>query len=570
MAPAPLAAAVPEAPVAAPAPAPPAPPSPPAVDVEALLAGMTLEQKVGQLMMVGFGGLEVDAQIAALVKGREVGGVCLFKRNISTAAQVAQLNDQVRALLDGRVPPFIAVDQEGGNVVRVSDGNLVLPGNMVLGATRSAELTFEAGRAQALDLKRLGFNMNLAPVLDVNVNPFNPVIGLRAFGDDVGLVSELGAAFVRGQQSAGLVTVAKHFPGHGTVDADSHLALPVVRAPAKAIREQFEPFTAAMREGLDGLMTAHVAAPALSGDETPATLSTRVLTGVLREELGFKGLVLTDELEMDAIAHRYGVGRAAVMAVNAGADMVLVPWRVEKKTEVWESLLEAARSGELPMSRVNQAVRRVLRTKERRGVFEAPPPREERLLGLGGERALAGTIAAAGVTLLKFDERRFPPEKAARVLVVSMESSLAEAVARRAPKTTSFLVSPLASEPVRQAAMREVARLAASADVVVVGVLNQRQVELVDTAAQAGKPVVAVVFGSPYLAAQLARATTVMAAYSYRESMTEAAVAALFGERPTPGRLPVKAGRFPFGSGLDPVGARATAAQRVAATAGAP
>jgi hypothetical protein len=151
-----------------------------------------------------------------------------------------------------------------------------------------------------------------------------------------------------------------------------------------------------------------------------------------------------------------------------------------------------------------------------------------------------------------------------------MEGSLAEAVAKRAPKTTSLLVSPLASDAVRQAAMREVARLSASADVVVVGVLNQRQVELVDTAAAAGKPVVAVVFGAPYLAAQLQRATTVLAAYSYRESMAEAAVAALFGEHATPGRLPVTVGRFPFGSGLDPMGARAAMVQKVAASAGAP
>ncbi|HEY1088179.1 MAG TPA: glycoside hydrolase family 3 N-terminal domain-containing protein, partial [Archangium sp.] len=185
--------------VVAPAPLLPAPPervtpAPPGVD--ALLARMTVEEKVGQLMMVGFAGKAVDESITQLVRGYRVGGVCVFGRNIQSAAQIGKLNDEVRALLADAVPPFIAVDQEGGNVVRISDGNLVLPGNMVLGAARSPALAYEAGLAQGEDLRRLGFNMNLAPVLDVNSNPLNPVIGIRAFGDDVGLVSELGAEFV--------------------------------------------------------------------------------------------------------------------------------------------------------------------------------------------------------------------------------------------------------------------------------------------------------------------------------------------------------------------------------------
>ena len=172
-----------------------------AIDPDALLARMSLEEKVGQLMMVGFAGKTVDESITRLVRGHHVGGVCVFNRNVASAAQVAKLNDDVRALLADSIPPFIAVDQEGGNVVRVSDGNLVLPGNMVLGAARDPELAYQAGLAQGEDLKRLGFNMNLAPVLDVNSNPHNPIIGLRAFGDDVELVSLLGASFVRGQQA---------------------------------------------------------------------------------------------------------------------------------------------------------------------------------------------------------------------------------------------------------------------------------------------------------------------------------------------------------------------------------
>ena len=201
--------------------------------VETLLSGLSLESRVGQLMMVGFSGTEVDEDVEELVRGRQVGGVCLFKHNIRDAEQVARLNDGLRRLLVDHIPPFLALDQEGGNVVRVQDQVVVLPSNMALGATRSAELAYAAGRAQAEDLRRLGFNMNLAPVLDVNLNPRNPVIGVRSYGDSVPLVSELGRAFVRGQQDAGLVTVAKHFPGHGATDADSHTALPVMRRDAR-------------------------------------------------------------------------------------------------------------------------------------------------------------------------------------------------------------------------------------------------------------------------------------------------------------------------------------------------
>lgn len=560
VAPAPgVAAAASPAPPAAATPGPRAPLAP-VVDVEALLARMTLEEKVGQLMMVGFAGKTVDQDITELVRGRRVGGVCVFGRNVSSAAQIARLNDDVRALLADGVPPFIAVDQEGGNVVRIADGNLVLPGNMVLGAARSPELAYEAGLAQGEDLRRLGFNMNLAPVLDVNSNPANPVIGIRAFSDDVALVSALGEAFVRGQQDARLVTVAKHFPGHGDVDADSHRALPVVRAPLPVVRQQLEPFAAAMRAGLDGLMTAHIATPALTGDETPATLSARVLGSVLRDELRFDGLVLTDELEMDAIAAHWGVGRAAVLAVNAGADMVLIPWRVEKKTEVFEALLAAARDGSLPAARLDQALRRILSAKVRRGVFEPLPPLDERLAALGQRRELAARIAEAGVTLLESSPRLFPLPEGRRVAVISAEASLVQALERRRPLSASLVVPAWPAAERREALKRQARDLAAKADVVVVGAVNSRQLELASIAALSGKPVVLVVLGAPYLAAQAHHARVVLATYSYREASTDAAAAALLGEKGTPGRLPVRLPKHPFGHGLDPVGTRRAAA----------
>jgi beta-N-acetylhexosaminidase len=400
----------------------------------------------------------------------------------------------------------------------------------------------------------LGFNMNLAPVLDVNVNPRNPVIGIRAFSDNVALVSRLGAEFIRGQQDADVVTVAKHFPGHGPVDSDSHQTLPVVRASAAETRLHLQPFVAAIDAGLDGMMTAHIAAPALSGDDTPATLSTRVLDGVLRQELGFDGLVLTDELEMHAIDRRYGVGRAAVLAVKAGADMVLIPWRVEKKTEVWEALLLAVQSEELPRARLDQAVRRILAAKARRGVFLEPRPVGDRLAELGEHRALAQEIAAAGVTLLRYERKRFPLSQAVRLAVITAEAALAKSALERAPKASTLVVPAYPKASQREALKRRVAEVAEEADLTVVGLVNSNQLELVSMAALAGKPVVAVVMGVPYLASQVPQAGTVIVVYSYRDSAAEAAVAALFGETGTPGRLPVAMPYAPFGAGKNPVG----------------
>lgn len=528
-------------------------------DVDALLSRMSLEEKVGQLMMVGFAGTRIDNEVQTLVRGMRVGGVCMFKRNIESAEQIAHLNAEVRALSAGGVPPFIALDQEGGNVVRIHDRNVVLPGNMALGATHSPQLAYEAGRAQAEDLRLLGFNMNLAPVLDVNVNPKNPVIGIRSFGDRPEVVAEFGAEFVRGQQDANLVTVAKHFPGHGNTDADSHRALPVMRESREEVMAQLLPFERAIDEGLDGLMTAHVAIPRLTGDETPATLSKALLSGLLRKQLGFDGLVVTDELEMEAIADHYGVGRAAVMSIVAGADMVLIPWRPEKKVEVYQALLTAARSGELPAERLDDAVRRILLTKARRGVFDPLPPIDERLARLGQADRLEvpKEIARRSVTLLRTDPRYFPISADRKIGVLTAEAALGRAIAARDPDAEVVVVPAYPGSRARAELRRAARALALRSDVVVVGLINSRQVDLVMMAAATGKPVIVVSMGLPYLVEQVDDARAVLAVYSYQESSAEAAAAALLGEQPTPGRLPVTLDEtLTFGFGMDPDGRR--------------
>jgi beta-N-acetylhexosaminidase len=386
------------------------------------------------------------------------------------------------------------------------------------------------------------------------LNPRNPVIGIRSFGDQIELVSQVGADFVRGQQDANIATIAKHFPGHGAVESDSHKALPVLQNDEAHVLKELAPFSAAMKVGLDGVMTAHIAVPRVTGDEVPATLSRPILTGLLREKLEFDGLVLTDELEMEAIADRYGVGKAAVMAVLAGADMVLIPWRVEKKAEVHAALLEAARSGEISAAQLDQAVRRILTLKARRGVFEPLPPLAERLAELGQGRAVATQIAQDAVTLLRTDPAFFPLPRNARIAVVTAEASLFTAIAQREPGTTGLVVPVYPKEKERNGLKLQARKLAEEADLTVVGVVNAKQLELVTNAALSGKPVVVVVMGVPYLGAQVPQAKAVLAIYSFRDTATEAAAAALFGEQGTPGKLPVALPLMPFGYGLNPGG----------------
>src|SRR6266851_1627532 len=258
------------------------------------LATMSLVQRVGQVFMLGFEGTSLTAANRALVQGLHLGGVTLFARNITNGPQLARLDADLQTIADP-VPLFISVDQEGGLVVRVTDGATIFPGNMAVGATGDPTLARRIAEASAGELLAMGVNMDLAPVVDVNTNPLNPVIGIRSFGSDVSLVSDFGVQTIQGLQSAGVSAVGKHFPGHGDTDVDSHRDLPVVAHSLERLQSlEFLPFKAAIQAGVDGIMTAHLYLPAIEPQQDlPATLSRTVLTGVLREQLGYQGLILT-------------------------------------------------------------------------------------------------------------------------------------------------------------------------------------------------------------------------------------------------------------------------------------
>ena len=522
------------------------------IDIDALIERMTVEQKVGQLLLVSFGGTKLDAAAAKLLDEDEPGGVALFSRNIVSPEQTATLVQALRRhdprVGSVRIPTFVAVDQEGGNVVRLKNMATVLPTAMALGATDDEVLARQVGRALGRDLVAWGFNMNLAPVLDVNSNPKNPVIGTRSFGADPERVAAIGAGYVRGLVDEGVVAVAKHFPGHGDTDVDSHYGLPVLqhdRARLDAV--ELKPFERAFAAGLPAVMTAHIALPQIAeGKDVPATVSHRVLTEMVRNDLRFDGLIITDGLEMKGVVDRYGSGEAAVQAVVAGADMVMVLWSPQAKKSVRHALRDAVDSGRIPRERLNEAVRRVLVAKARAGLFSravVDPAQSVRTLAKN-DRSAAREVAERAVTVVRDRAHALPLKKGARVVVASALGGFLDVLAQQLDARTVPLSWAPTPERTRADAAR-VAALAKDADVVVVGVQSGDHASIVRAAQSALKKsgskasVVVVSFGSPWLIDAFPDVDGYVCAFGWRDDSARAAARVLTGALPARGRLPV-------------------------------
>ena len=362
----------------------------------------SLRQKIGQLLMAGFDGEMPNAHIQRLIEQHHLGGIILFRRNIADPQQVAELNHRLQALnaRHSSIPLLIGVDQEGGVVARLEKGVTPLPSAL---AFRAAGLPAECEMLTRIaneELRLLGFNVNFAPVLDVNNNQRNPVIGVRAYGETVDEVCAYGLAALCGIQQAGIAATAKHFPGHGDTDVDSHLGLP--RVPHDLTRlnaVELVPFRAAIEAGVEAIMSAHVVFPAIESDpDTPSTLSHAVLTDLLRRELGFTGVVFTDCLEMAAIADGIGVVEGAVRAFQAGADVLLVSHREDRQVAVLEALLAAVQSGAISEARVNESLARILALKARMPTWRDLPENPQQYIARPESLALSQRIHASAVT----------------------------------------------------------------------------------------------------------------------------------------------------------------------------
>lgn len=390
------------------------------------LSTMTLEQKIGQMFICGFHSLVPDDQIKKLIQEHHLGGVIYFRRNIGDPEQVANLSASLQKLSadQGNLPLWIAIDQEGGMVARIDHKRVSrIPGNMALGATGNPDYSYEVSRVSAEELLQLGINMNFAPCLDVNNNARNPVIGVRSFGEDPERVAEHGVAVIKAFQEKGLSAAAKHFPGHGDTNVDSHMGLATVEHDLDRLQQvELKPFIEAIRAGVDVIMTAHVIFPAIEPERIPATLSRSVLTGLLREDLAYDGIIVTDCLEMHAIAKFFGIGEGAVKAIEAGADVVLVSHTLNDQIEAIEAVKHAVRTGRISEKTIDAAVTRILALKNKRlaglKTSDAPAPAVfvERHEKPEVDRLLK-EISLKSVTLVK-DRGQLPLQAEAPVLVI--------------------------------------------------------------------------------------------------------------------------------------------------------
>ena len=353
-------------------------------------------ESIGQMFLSGFDGYEPPEDIVDLVRRLDLGGVIVFRANLADPDQIARLTDSLQEKAR-RAPLLIAVDHEGGRVSRLPEPFTRLPPCRAVGRSGSADAAFELGRVAAEELLAVGINVNLAPVLDVDTNPLNPVIGDRSFGPDPHEVARLGLAVLKGFRQVGVIGCAKHFPGHGDTSQDSHATLPVVPHPIERLRAvELAPFRQVIRdpEGPEAVMSAHVLYPQLDAG-LPATLSRRILTDLLRTEMGFEGLIVTDDLEMKAISERFGPEEACVRAIQAGADLVLfchTPSHVRQCIEHVSALVD---KGVLDAGRIRESLDRIRRLKARYAAKKLSPAERSRLLraiGSPEHRAVAEKI----------------------------------------------------------------------------------------------------------------------------------------------------------------------------------
>lgn len=417
-------------------------------EVEKLIENMPLKQKVTQMIMPDFRKWQeanqespqdltkVNAEVADAIDKYDFGGVILFAENVKETKQTLALTqDMQKAAIEnkannGKIPLLLAIDQEGGIVYRLGTGT-ALPGNMAIGATNDPKLAKEAGQIIGRELSALGLNVDFAPVLDTNNNPQNPVIGLRSFSSDPNRVAYLGIPMMKGIQDYNVAVAAKHFPGHGDTAVDSHTGLPLVdKSLAELEKLELLPFKKAMDEGVDLLMTAHIQYPQIEKDQVvsketgekiyvPATLSDDILTGLVRKKYGYKGVIVSDAMGMDAIAKNFGEVEAVKMAIKAGVDLVLMPTTLRSKADLTKidtivnAVVDAVQTGDISEERLNDSVRRILTLKEKRGVLNFDPSartaeKAEEAVGSSLNRDLERKIAAAAVTVVKNEDNTLP------------------------------------------------------------------------------------------------------------------------------------------------------------------
>ncbi|MCM3766277.1 beta-N-acetylhexosaminidase [Neobacillus niacini] len=331
--------------------------------ISKVISKMSLEDKLGQMILAGVSGTTMDANAKQLISQIHVGGIIFYKNNFETPAQAVQFANQLKSGNSSSLPLLLGVDQEGGRVTRLPGGLVNFPPNKQIGQVNNPDFSFKVGTLLGQELKEFGLNLDFAPDLDINSNPNNPVIGDRSFGNNAEIVSKLGVQTMKGIQSQNVITTIKHFPGHGDTSVDSHLDLPIVNKSLKELKElELIPFERAINQGADVVMVAHILLPQL--DKTnPGTMSKAIMTDLLRKQLGFTGVIITDDMTMGAIAEHFDIGKASVESVKAGSDIILVGHDYNNVVKIISSLKTAVQNGEISEQRLNESIERIIQLK---------------------------------------------------------------------------------------------------------------------------------------------------------------------------------------------------------------
>ncbi|MEC0090477.1 glycoside hydrolase family 3 protein [Paenibacillus macquariensis] len=538
-----------------------------------LVAQMNDKEKIGQLVMYTPTD-QADSLSRKMIKEYYVGSA-LLNRRMDTAAENARLNNELQQLASASrlgIPIFISGDLEYGAAQRVPGEATILPRQMAIGATQNIEYAQQAARLTAIEAKAMGYQWSFSPVVDVNSNLQNPVIGVRSFGENTKLVSDMAVAEVKGYQSEGIISSAKHFPGHGDTGFDTHSALSKVSYSEEVLRSvHLPPFQAVIDQGIESIMTSHIIIDAID-PELPATLSKKVLTGLLREDMGFKGIIVTDAMVMQAISNNWGAGEAAVMAVNAGADIVMANGSESDQYDTLDTLYEALQTGKLERSRIDESVERILTYKLKLNMFDhrfVDIDHATQVVGSKEHWEQSEQIALDSITLVKNDNiLPFDPAVNTTTLVVSMAyaDGIAEAV-RKVSKgeVISFQAAEAQGEPLdaNKSAIEQAVEQASKADRIIVftksdQAIPQGQIDMVNGLIATGKPMVAVSLGSPddllgYPDVKAYISTYALDNWYWITPIPvswEAAVKVIFGSKPK-GKLPVTINaNYPINFGL--------------------
>lgn len=515
-----------------------------------------IEKAIGELFVIGFDGKVIPESIKRLIHNYHIGGIILFTRNLGSPEEVlaltASLQKEARDAGYER-PLLICVDQENGTVRRLGEGTTIFPGGMTIGASDSEENAYQIGYASGKELRALGINWNLAPVVDVNVNPDNPVIGVRSYGESPERVTRLAKSAVKGMQDAGVVTTLKHFPGHGDTKVDSHLALPVIPHSIERLEEiELRPFRECLES--DVIMSAHIYFPALEPEaDKPATLSKAVMTGLLREKLGYTGLITTDCMEMNAISETIGTEKGVVAALQAGVDLAMVSHTLQRQVGALKEVKLAVESGELSKESILASAKRIRRIKDTyinwNNTIIDSSASVPSFVGGNDHFKLAKEAYGLGVTMV-YNHGKIPVDSSSNIMVVTPAEGVQSAAEDPSHTTVRLYDAVRAYQPhaknitlTEDWTENEQMEHWKKYDAVVFGVqyLAQQPVQqmLLETLAANDIPVIAVVMKSPYDVALLPELQACICTYEVSYPALEVAMGAVFGKEEILGGLPV-------------------------------